>query len=41
VLTIPEQDQHVVIYTAAPGSPSEQALQLLKVVGTQRMDIPT
>nr|QHW08587.1 XRE family transcriptional regulator [Streptomyces sp.] len=27
------------IYTAAPGSPSEEALRLLSVVGTQRMDV--
>jgi transcriptional regulator with XRE-family HTH domain len=39
-LVVPEQDQHVVIYTAEPGSPSDQAMQLLKVIGTQRMDIP-
>jgi transcriptional regulator with XRE-family HTH domain len=39
VLTVPDQDQHVVIFTAEPGSPSDQALQLLAVLGTQRMDI--
>jgi transcriptional regulator with XRE-family HTH domain len=38
VLHIAEQDQQLVLYTAAPGSPSEQALGLLSVVGTQRMD---
>jgi hypothetical protein len=38
---VPDQDQHVVIFTAAPGSPSDQALQLLAVLGTQRMDIHT
>ncbi|MGW3348711.1 helix-turn-helix transcriptional regulator [Nonomuraea rubra] len=41
VLDITDRDQQVVIYTAAPGSPSEQALRLLSVIGTQRMDVPT
>ncbi len=40
VLDIADQDQRVVIYTAVPGSPSEEALRLLSVVGTQRMDVP-
>ncbi|MCW2874362.1 MAG: DNA-binding protein [Streptomyces oryziradicis] len=40
VLDITDRDQRVVIYTAAPGSPSEDALRLLSVVGTQRMDVP-
>ncbi|WNV86795.1 helix-turn-helix transcriptional regulator [Umezawaea sp. Da 62-37] len=39
-LDLTEQDQRVVIYTAAPGSPSEEALRLLSVIGTQRMDVP-
>jgi hypothetical protein len=39
VLDIADRDQHVVIYTADPGSPSEEALRLLSVVGTQRMDV--
>ncbi len=34
-------DQHVIIYTADPGSPSEEALRLLSVVGTQAIDVPT
>ncbi|MEV6554078.1 helix-turn-helix transcriptional regulator [Nocardia sp. NPDC051756] len=38
VLDIADRDQRVVIYTATPGSPAEQALQLLSVIGTQRMD---
>jgi len=38
VLDVSDRDQHVVIYTAAPGSPDEEALRLLSVVGTQRMD---
>ncbi|MFJ9705274.1 helix-turn-helix transcriptional regulator [Streptomyces sp. NPDC101234] len=37
-LDITDRDQQVVIYTATPGSPSEEALRLLAVVGTQRMD---
>ncbi|GII75755.1 transcriptional regulator [Sphaerisporangium rufum] len=41
VLDITDRDQQVVIYTAEPGSPSEQALRLLSVIGTQRMDVPT
>ncbi|MCX4767278.1 helix-turn-helix transcriptional regulator [Streptomyces sp. NBC_01275] len=41
VLVVPDQDQHVVIFTAEPGSPSDQALQLLSVLGTQNMDIDT
>ncbi|MFI7612048.1 helix-turn-helix transcriptional regulator [Nonomuraea terrae] len=40
VLDITDRDQRVVIYTADPGSPSEEALRLLSVVGTQRMDAP-
>jgi hypothetical protein len=39
-LAIPDRDQQVIIYTATPGSPSEEALQLLSVVGTQRLDLP-
>jgi len=37
VLEVPDRDQHVVILTAEPGTPSDQAMQLLKVVGTQSM----
>jgi transcriptional regulator with XRE-family HTH domain len=40
VLDITDRDQQVVIYTAAPGSPSKEALRLLSVVGTQRMGVP-
>lgn len=40
VLDISDRDQQVVIYTADPGTPSENALRLLSVVGTQRMDAP-
>jgi len=38
-LDITDRDQQVVIYTAATGSPSEEALRLLSVIGTQRMDV--
>jgi transcriptional regulator with XRE-family HTH domain len=38
VLDIADRDQRLVIYTAVPGSPSEEALRLLSVIGTQRMD---
>ncbi|MBC2906453.1 helix-turn-helix domain-containing protein [Streptomyces cupreus] len=40
VLDISDRDQRVVIYTPEPGSRSEEALRLLSVVGTQRMDVP-
>ncbi len=40
VLDITDLDQRVVIYTAEPGSRSEEALRLLSVLGTQRMDVP-
>jgi transcriptional regulator with XRE-family HTH domain len=39
VLDIADRDQHVVIYTADQGSSSEEALRLLSVVGTQRLDV--
>jgi transcriptional regulator with XRE-family HTH domain len=35
VLVIQDRDQRMLIYTAEPGSPSHEALQLLKVIGTQ------
>ncbi|SEC09083.1 helix-turn-helix transcriptional regulator [Streptomyces melanosporofaciens] len=40
VLDLADRDQRVVIYTADPGSPSEEALRLLSVIGTQRMEVP-
>ncbi|WP_059006116.1 helix-turn-helix transcriptional regulator [Streptomyces specialis] len=40
VLDITDRDQRVVIYTADPGSPSDEALRLLTVIGTQRLDLP-
>ncbi|KAA9373455.1 helix-turn-helix domain-containing protein [Microbispora cellulosiformans] len=39
-LDVADRDQQVVIYTAVPGSRSEEALRLLSVIGTQRMDVP-
>jgi transcriptional regulator with XRE-family HTH domain len=38
VLTVPERDQHVVLFTAEPGSPAQDALRLLAVIGLQTMD---
>jgi hypothetical protein len=32
-LTLPERDQHVVLYSAPPGSPGAEALALLNVIG--------
>ena len=37
VLVMPERDQRVVLYTAEPGSPSEQAIRLLDVIGLQEL----
>jgi transcriptional regulator with XRE-family HTH domain len=37
VLLVPDRDQKVVLYTAAPGTPSYEALKLLRVVGVQDM----
>ena len=39
-LDIADRDQRVVIYTADPGSPSEDALRLLAVIRPQRTDAP-
>ncbi|MGW1208640.1 helix-turn-helix transcriptional regulator [Streptomyces sp. NPDC002499] len=38
-LDITDRDQRVVIYTATPGSPSDEALRLLSVIGTQHMGV--
>jgi transcriptional regulator with XRE-family HTH domain len=40
VLDLADRDQRVVVYTAVPGSKDEELLQLLAVVGTQRLDVP-
>jgi transcriptional regulator with XRE-family HTH domain len=37
ILTVPDRDQQVVLFTAEPGSRAFQDLQLLKVIGTQSM----
>ncbi|GAA1591332.1 helix-turn-helix transcriptional regulator [Kribbella hippodromi] len=37
VLVVPERDQRVILYTTAPGSPSDQAIRLLEVIGTQSL----
>ena len=39
-LDVADSDQRVVIYTPEPGSASEEAMRLLAVVGTQRLDVP-
>lgn len=39
VLGIADRDQRLIIYTAVPGSPSEEALRLLSVIGTQSMEV--
>jgi transcriptional regulator with XRE-family HTH domain len=39
VLVVPEHDQHVTLFTAAPGTPGHEALRLLSVIGLQRMDV--
>jgi hypothetical protein len=36
-LTLTERDQHLVLYSAPPGSPSAEALALLNVLGTESM----
>jgi hypothetical protein len=33
----PDRDQWIILYTAAPGTPSHDALRLLKVLGTQAL----
>ncbi|MCO5968682.1 helix-turn-helix transcriptional regulator [Actinoallomurus soli] len=41
ILTVPDADQHLVLFTAEPGSASYRNLQFLGVIGAQRMDAPT
>lgn len=38
-LHVPERDQRLVLYTAAPGTASHEALRLLKVVGLQELRV--
>ena len=37
ILLVPDHDQRIIIYSAAPGSPSAQAMRLLAVLGTQNL----
>jgi MmyB-like transcription regulator ligand binding domain len=37
ILLVPERDQHVVLFTAEPGTPAHDALRLLSVVGLQQV----
>jgi transcriptional regulator with XRE-family HTH domain len=37
-LEIPDDDQQLIVYSAAPGSHEAEALALLRVIGTQRLD---
>jgi transcriptional regulator with XRE-family HTH domain len=37
VLVVPERDQHVVLFTAGPGTPAREALRLLSVIGLQQL----
>ncbi|TDD70109.1 XRE family transcriptional regulator [Actinomadura darangshiensis] len=39
VLYVPERDQRVVLYTTTPGTPSHEAMKLLRVVGTQDLSV--
>lgn len=35
VLGVPDADQRLIVYSAAPGTPAADALALLRVLGTQ------
>jgi hypothetical protein len=37
VMLSPEHDQRLIIHSARAGTPAQQALELLRVIGTQRM----
>jgi hypothetical protein len=37
-LTLTDRDQHLVLYTAPPGSPGADALALLNVLGTESVN---
>jgi hypothetical protein len=37
ILLDPDQSQALLVFTATPGSESYERLQLLRVIGTQRM----
>jgi hypothetical protein len=34
---VPDTDQTIIVYSAAPGSREAEALQLLRVIGTEQM----
>ncbi|WP_123669546.1 helix-turn-helix transcriptional regulator [Actinocorallia herbida] len=38
-LLVPDRDQRVVLYTAAPGTPAHEALRLLRVIGAQDLRV--
>lgn len=40
ILTLPDRDQQLMLFTAQPDSAAYRTLQLLKVIGTQRMSTP-
>lgn len=37
VLLLPDTDQRLIVYSAAPGTPAAEALALLRVIGTQEL----
>ena len=37
VMLSPDHDQRLIIHSARAGTPAQQALELLRVIGTQRM----
>jgi transcriptional regulator with XRE-family HTH domain len=39
-LHVPDTDQSLIVYSAAPHTPKAEALALLRVIGTQRLDGP-
>src|SRR5690606_17558620 len=39
-LHVPDVDQHLIVYSAAPGTPEAEALALLRVVGLQDLGSP-
>lgn len=39
-LHVPDTDQTIIVYSAAPGSHEAEALQLLRVIGTEEMQAP-
>jgi hypothetical protein len=40
ILTVPDRDQQVVIFTAEPNSDAFSSLQLLKLLDPQRLGLP-